>query len=119
MTNEREQDGLREELEGPDTTAYATTAAGAGGEPGRDEDRAQAMQMGESPTRISGRPDVEAVRESAGDAEADPIDSDEAIIGPAGTGGAGPGFIAPSPGADWPDPLGSDDDDRELERRTR
>jgi hypothetical protein len=53
------------------------------------------------------------------DADPTPLENDESVVGSAGTGGAGPGMIAPPPGTTWPDPMGDDDEERELERRTR
>ena len=89
-------DGLREELEGPDEAAYATQAAGAGGQPARDADEARASHE-----------------------DRDDVDADETAAGVTGTGGAPPGAVAPPPGEHWPDPMGWDDDARDLERRTR
>lgn len=111
-------DRTRDELQGSDASTADATAAEAGGEPGRDEDRARAMQMSDPPSRITGGADAAAERESAGDTEEEPATGEDAVVGPAGTGGSGPGFVAPPPGTEWPDPLGRDDDERELARRT-
>jgi hypothetical protein len=103
MTQEPERsEVLREELEGPDRAGHTTavTGAGAGGHPKGDAlDRAR--------------------RDLDPEADEAPLDNDESIVGAAGTGGAGPGMIAPPPGTKWPDPMGGEDEERELERRTR
>lgn len=93
---------MREEFEGPDEAGHTTavTGAGAGGHPER------------------GALD-EARRDLEDDPDTSPLDNDEAVVAPAGTGGGGPGVVAPPPGTEWPDPMGGDDEERELERRTR
>jgi hypothetical protein len=49
------------------------------------------------------------------------VRGDDAVTGlqATGTGGNPPGAVTTEPGADLPDPLGTEDDERELERRTR
>ena len=95
--NREAPEGLRDELEGPDQAGHSTMTTGAGGESSRSDDAGLAWSEDDS----------------------DPIDTDEAVVGQPSSGGSGPGFVAPPPGTEWPDPLGRDDDERELERRTR
>ena len=80
-----------------DETASTTARTGAGGESDARVDADTGMLTGQD----------------------DLIEADETVAGSSSGGGSGPGFVAPPPGTDWPDPFGGDDDDRELERRTR
>ena len=80
-----------------DETTSTTARTGAGGE---------------SDARVDADTNMPAEQD-------DQVEGDETVVGSASAGGSGPGFVAPPRGTDWPDPLGGDDDERELERRTR
>src|SRR5829696_5478498 len=88
---------LDEELNGPDAAGHTTAKTGASGESSRDD-----------------APELSWSEDASERTEADAT-----VVGPASSGGSGPGFVAPPPGTAWPDPLGGDDEDREVERRTR
>jgi hypothetical protein len=95
---ERERtDGSREQLDALDEARPTTATTGAGGEAFDDD---------------------EATGATARDATTD-LETDEMGLGRSGPGGSPPGFVAPPPDADWPDPMGGDDEEREVERRTR
>jgi hypothetical protein len=102
MDNERRPGGLREELEGPDEAGHTTALTGASGESARNDDPV----AGDRPP-------------SWPEQDETPLDNDETVIAGSPSGGSPPGAVAPPPGADWPDPMGRDDEERELERRTR
>jgi hypothetical protein len=77
-----------------DGTGYSSATTGAGGESAAGDDARR--QTTTSSDRVNEGNDVAAV----------------------GPGGTPPGVVAPVPGTSWPDPLGEDDDERDLERRT-
>ena len=89
--------GTREELEASDDARPTTGLTGAGGEAFDDDD---------------------TTRETS-DRAADVSDASETVVGASAGGGSPPGFVGTPPDANWPDPLGGEDDERELERRTR
>lgn len=97
--------GLREELGGPDEAGSTTARTGAAGEASRDDEPAP---TGDAPPLTWTDHDDDA-----------PLDTDNAVIGQPSPGGSPLSVVAPSPDTTLPDPLGSDDEDREQERSTR
>jgi hypothetical protein len=85
----------------PDEAGHTTARTGAGGESARNDDPA-----GGKPLTWTRQGET-------------PVDNDATVVAGASAGGSPPGAVAPPPDADWPDPLGGDDEERELERRTR
>ena len=88
---------VHDELERADDGRPTTSRTGAGGEAYSDADASRS-----------------ASTDSGG-----PAGIDDAIVGQPGSGGAAAGFVGTPADADVPDPLGGEDDERELERRTR
>jgi len=93
---DRERSEQAQELEDASDARPTTSRTGGGGEAYDDADT----------TGASGR-------------RRTPVDIDQAIIGQPGSGGAAGGIVGAPPEADVPDPMGRDDDEREVERRTR
>jgi hypothetical protein len=86
----------------PGEAGPTTARTGAGGESARHDD----APADEQPLSWSQRDET-------------PLDNDETVVAGPHSGGSPPGAVVPPPDADWPDPLGRDDEERELERRTR
>lgn len=87
----------------PDEAGHTTARTGAGGEPARDDHA----------------PEGDQALGWTQEHDETPLDNDEAVIAAPHSGGSPPGAVLPPPDADWPDPMGGDDEERELERRTR